>query len=102
MAKQKTPKKAKVETPVVEAEAVKAPIEEVKAEEVVVETPTEKVEIKKEAPKKADKFDPKTVTQSTAKVSFEWSSGDKKGTKETMSANVAAIFEGRKLGKKVK
>ena len=56
---------------------------------------------KKGAPKKVVKFDPKSVSQSTKSVSFEWSKGDKSGTKETMSENVAEIMEHKGLGKKV-
>lgn len=96
MAKTNTPKKAKVETPVVETEVVETPIEEVKSEKVVVEAP------KKKAPKSVAKFDPKSVSQSTKSVSFEWSKGKKSGTKETMSENVAEIMEHKGLGKKVK
>ncbi len=91
--KKNTPKKAaKVEeTPVVE---------EVKAEEtVVVEKP---IVAPKAKAKKVDSFDPLTVSQSTRRVTFEWSKGEKSGTKETMSDNLAEIFEGRSLGKKVK
>ena len=100
MAKTHT-KKAKVDTPVVEVEAVEAPIEEVKAEEVVVEAKKE-VPKKKEAPKQSVMFDSKTVSQSTKRVTFEWSKGKKSGTKETMSENVAEIMEHKGLGKKVK
>ena len=97
MAKKQTPKKAEVKAPVVETE--KAPVvEEVKAEPVVVvEAPK-----KKEAPKAVEKFDYKSVSQSTKSVSFEWSKGKKSGTKETMSENVAEIMEHKGLGKKVK
>ncbi len=93
MAKQQTQKKA-VEAPVAETKEATT-VKEVKAEEkVVAKAP------KKEAPKKA--FDPKTVSQSTKAVSFQWSKGKKSGTKETMSENVAEIMEHKGLGKKVK
>ena len=97
MAKKQIPKKAEVKTPVVETE--KAPVvEEVKAEPVVVvEAPK-----KKEALKAVVTFNPKSVSQSTKSVSFEWSKGKKSGTKETMSENVAEIMEHKGLGKKVK
>lgn len=52
------------------------------------------------APKKVEKVDFSNVSQSTKKVTFEWSSGDKSGTKETMSENVAEIMELKGLGKK--
>lgn len=97
MAKTNTPKKAKEETIVVETKAVETPTKEVKAEKVVVETPKKKV-----TPKTVAKFDPKSVSQSTKSVSFEWSKGKKSGTKETMSENVAEIMEHKGLGKKVK
>ncbi len=97
MAKKHTPKKAEVETTVVETEVAPV-VEEVKAEEtIVVEAPK-----KKEAPKKPSGFNPKSVSQSSRSVSFEWSKGKKSGTKETMSENVAEIMEHKGLGKKVK
>ena len=55
---------------------------------------------KKGRPKKAEKFDPKSVSQSAKSVTFEWLKGDKSGTKETMSENVAEIMEFKGLGKK--
>ena len=98
MAKKHTPKKVEVETPVVETE--QAPVvEEVKAEETVVVDVTPK---RKETPKAVVKFNPKSVSQSTKSVTFEWSKGKKEGTKETMSENVAEIMEHKGLGKKVK
>jgi hypothetical protein len=97
MSKKQTPKKEEVKAPVVETEETVV-VDEVKTEEaVVVEAPKAKV-----TPKKEDKFNPKSVSQSTRSVSFEWSKGKKSGTKETMSENVAEIMEHKGLGKKVK
>ena len=95
--------KAKVEITVAEAVPVDTPVvEEVKAEVIpVVETPKKEAP-KKETPKKVDKFDPKQVSQSTKKVTFAWSKGNKSGTKETMSENIAEIMEHQGLGKQVK
>jgi len=95
MAKTNTPKKAENETPVVEVDAATI-VEDVKAEEA----PVVKVPKKEKAPKAVAKFDPKSVSQSTKSVSFEWSKGKKSGTKETMSENVAEIMEHKGLGKK--
>lgn len=100
MAKKHTPK-TPVKAPVVETVVVETvKVEPVKSEETpVVETP------KKEVPKAKNtvaSFDPKSVSQSTKSVSFEWSKGKKSGTKETMSENVAEIMEHKGLGKKVK
>lgn len=71
-------------------------VDEVKSETPVVEQP------KKPKAKKVESVDPLKVSQSTRKVTFEWSKGEKSGTKETMSENLAEIFEGRSLGKKIK
>jgi BRCT domain type II-containing protein len=72
---------------------------ETEATEVVEETVKAP---KTKAPKAVKKFYPKSVSQSTKSVSFEWSKGKKSGTNETMSDNVAEIMEHKGLGKKVK
>lgn len=95
MAKKHTPKKA-VEAPAVETK--EAPV----VDEVKTKAAAEVKAPKKHTPKKVTKFDPKSVSQSTKSVSFEWSKGKKSGTKETMSENVAEIMEYKGLGKKVK
>ena len=75
-------------------------IPEVKAEEtVVVEKP---IEAPKAKAKKVESVDLSKVSLSARKVTFEWSKGEKSGTKETMSENLAEIFEGQSLGKKIK
>ena len=51
-------------------------------------------------PKKANKLDFSNVSQSSKRVNFEWSSGDKSGKKESMSEQVADIMEIKGLGKK--
>jgi hypothetical protein len=68
----------------------------------MIDNTEEQPKPKQGRPKKVEKFDPKSVSQSTKSVSFEWSKGDKSGTKETMSENVAEIMEFKGLGKKVK
>lgn len=54
-------------------------------------------------PKKTtQKVDFSKVSKSSKRVMFKWSSGDKSGTKESMSEQVAEIMELKGLGTKAK
>jgi len=67
------------------------------------QTPTPDTNVvKKDKQATPEKVNKKSFSKSTMKVSFRWSKGDKSGTIEVMSENVAEIMEYKGLGKKEK